>query len=189
MPTDLTIFAAEFLVFIDAVLAAALLLWLLLPRSRAAVVRRVLMAVITVVLSYVFAHVGAALYNDPRPFTTDHMKPLISHAADNGFPSDHALLAAAVVAVVLLVSPLWSVPFVVLAFLVDWARVGAGIHHVQDVVGSSAFVALALAVAWLAGPPLARLLQPYLPAPWTSEERTVRPRGVRPRTSGGETRK
>jgi undecaprenyl-diphosphatase len=165
MPADLTIFAAKYLIFIDAVLAAVVLVWLLARRSRLTVLQWFLATVVMVVLSYIFAHIGAAMYSDPRPFTQDHVKPLITHAADNGFPSDHALLAAAIVAAVLLAAPLWIAPFVILGFLVDWARVGAGIHHVQDVAGSTLFVALATLIAFV----VVRLALPYLPASWGVE--------------------
>ena len=165
MPPDLTIFAAKYLVFLDAACAAALLIWLLWARPRDVLLRWVVAVVIMVIVSYVAAQVGAALYTDPRPFTQDHVKPLIAHAADNGFPSDHALLAAAIVAAVFLASEYWALPFVFLAILVDWARVGAGIHHVIDVVGSSVCVAIGLAVAMLVAPPIARALLKRLPIP------------------------
>ncbi|MGH2447883.1 MAG: phosphatase PAP2 family protein, partial [Chloroflexota bacterium] len=129
MPSDLTIFAARYLVFIDAALAAAVILWLLWRRPVSSWVGYGIAAAVLLVLSVVFAHIGAAVYSDPRPFTQDHIKPLISHAADNGFPSDHALLAAAIVALVGMLSLWWALQFVVLGILVDWARVGAGIHH------------------------------------------------------------
>ncbi|HZS93757.1 MAG TPA: phosphatase PAP2 family protein [Chloroflexota bacterium] len=169
MPSDLTIFAAKYLVFVDAVIAVALCLWLVTQRPRPAVVRWVIAVVIMLVLSLVFSRIGAALISDPRPFTQDHVKPLISHAADNGFPSDHALLAAAIVAAVLLIAPMWSIPFIVLGFLVDWARIGAGIHHVEDVVGSSVIVAIALLIALAVATPIADRLRPYLPAAWGSD--------------------
>jgi undecaprenyl-diphosphatase len=163
MPSDLTIFAARYLVFIDALLALGVLAWLQYRRPRPAVLRWIVAVAIMLVLSYAFAKIGAAIYNDPRPFTQDHVKPLISHAPDNGFPSDHALLAAAIVAAVAMVSPVWCVPFVILAALVDWSRVGAGIHHVQDVVGSSLLVLVATLVALLLAGPIAGRLTPQAP--------------------------
>lgn len=177
MPPDLTIFAASYLIFLDAVLALGVLAWLWFRRPQPSMVGWALTVAIMLVLSLLFSRIGAGIHADPRPFTLDHVKPLISHPADNGFPSDHALLAAAIVAAVLLASPAWSVPFVVLGFLVDWARVGAGLHHVEDVVGSTLFVLLATVVAWLLAPPLAERLTPHLPAPLS---------GARVTASGGE---
>ncbi len=166
MPADLTIFAAKYLVYIAIVLAAAVLAVRLWPRPRLWILRWLLAAGMILVLSYVFAVIAGAAYNDPRPFTTSHVHPLIAHAADNGFPSDHALLAAALVALVALVDPAWAVFFAALAVLVDWARVGAGIHHVADVVGSTVLVAVATLIALAVVPVLLRMVTPHLPSDW-----------------------
>jgi undecaprenyl-diphosphatase len=171
MPTDLTIFAAKYLVFIDALFAVALLLVLLYRHPRADILRWAIAIVLTVVIAGILAKVGAHLYSDPRPFTQDHVRPLISHAPDNGFPSDHALLAAAIAAAVLLIAPWWVIPFAILGFLVDWARVGAGIHHVADVLGSTVFVAIGVLIAWWLAPMITDWLLPHLPASWAPEER------------------
>jgi undecaprenyl-diphosphatase len=163
MPADLTIFAASYLVYLEGALALVVLAWLLARRPRADLVRWAIAVAVMFVLGLALSRVGAMLYTDPRPFTQDHVRPLLAHAADNGFPSDHALLAAAIVAAVLLLRPAWCLPFVVLAILVDWARVGAGIHHVQDVVGSSAIVLVATIVAMVVAPLFAARLTPRLP--------------------------
>lgn len=173
MPADLTIFAAKYLVYIAALITAVLLIWILPSRARPAQLRWLIACVVMLVLSYVFAKIGAAVYNDPRPFTIDHVKPLIAHGSDNGFPSDHALLAAALVAALTLAGSWWAIAIAVFAVLVDWARVGAGIHHVGDVVGSSLFVLAALVIAYVVAPVLTRWLAPRLPAAWL--EPTPRP--------------
>lgn len=127
---------------------------------------------VLLVLSYIFTQIGGLLYNDPRPFVVEHFQPLVAHAADNGFPSDHALVTAALVALVTLVSVPWALPFALLAIVIDWARVDAGIHHVIDVVGSSVFVALATLIALLLRPVIVRWLAPRLPN-WASSQRSL----------------
>jgi undecaprenyl-diphosphatase len=163
MPADLTIFAATYLVFIEGVLAVAALALVFYRQPRSGLVRRAVTAALILVLSYVFAQIGGAVYNDPRPFTQDHVKPLIAHAPDNGFPSDHALLAAALVALVAVAGSWLAIPVAVLAVLVDWARVGTGIHHVADVVGSSLCIALATLIALAVAPTVVRWISPYVP--------------------------
>ena len=169
MPADLTIFAAKYLVFIAVVVAAIVLAFRLWQFPRLSVLQWVIAAVVLLVLSYTLAVAGGEAYNDPRPFTTSHVAPLISHAPDNGFPSDHALLAAALVALVAMVDIVWAIPLAVLAVLVDWARVGAGLHHVADVAGSSIFVAVAALVALLVAPVFMRLVMPRLPERWKEQ--------------------
>ena len=174
MPSDLTIFAAKYLVFLDAVIALVVCLWLLYGRQRIDAFRWVVACVIMIVLAYIFAKIGNGVYSDPRPFVTDHVPPLISHARDNGFPSDHALLAAAIVAAVLFLSPAWSVLFAAIAVLVDWARVGAGLHHVADVLGSSVFVAIAALIAIVVTPFIVQALVPLLPESWAPRQTEIR---------------
>src|SRR5947209_16094477 len=157
MPSALTIFVAQNFIYIDLVVAAIVALWLLYAMPREDAVWWAVASAFILVLGEVGAKVGASLYTDPRPFTVDHVKPLFSHAADNGFPSDHALLAAMIVAGIGLLSIRWTLPFIAFAALIDWARVGAGIHHVSDVIGSSAIVAMATLIAVVLARPVTRM--------------------------------
>jgi len=158
----LTRFVGSDLLYIDALLAAVLLISVFYRRPRRDFVQWAVAIVLVVVLSYIASKIVAAAAYDPRPFTQDHVKPLISHAADNGFPSDHALLGAVIVAALLLRNRVMAIPFAILAFLIDWARVGAGIHHVADVAGTSAIVAAATLVAYFVAPPIVRRISPEL---------------------------
>ncbi len=164
MPADLTIFTAKYLILIDVALAVVVLGMTLYGRPRIEILRWVVAATLILALSLLFSRIGSVVYDDPRPFISDHVRPLIPHAADNGFPSDHALLAAAVVALVAIANLRLVLPFAFVGVLIDWARIGAGIHHVADVVGSSVIVALATLIALLLVSPIVRRLVPYVPA-------------------------
>src|SRR5205085_4583351 len=50
------------------------------------------------VLAYLVTKVLAHVIIDPRPYVVTHTRPLIPVARDNGFPSDHVLLAAVLTA-------------------------------------------------------------------------------------------
>ena len=163
MPTDVTVFGAGTLIFIDAVAAAIALALLLYRKPGSTILRWTVAAVLTLLLSFLGAQIAAALYNDPRPFVVGHYRPLIAHAADNGFPSDHSLLAAAIVAVVAFARWLWTLPFVLLGGSIEAARVGAGLHHPIDVIGSDVVVIIAALVAAVLAPSIARRLMPYVP--------------------------
>ncbi len=164
MPADLTIFAAKDLVFITAAVALGAVAFALYRLPRREMASWVIAAGITGVMAEVFTQIGAAIYNDPRPFALGHFHPLVAHAADNGFPSDHALLAAIVVVCVVFVR-FWLAVVVVaiLGALVDWGRVGAGIHHPIDVIGSSVFVAIGALIAIAVTPFVFERISPYLP--------------------------
>jgi undecaprenyl-diphosphatase len=185
VPADLTIFAAKYLLFIAAALAVVMLAIRLWQQPRFRLVQWALFACLLLLLSYLFAVLGGAIYHDPRPFTTSHVPPLIPHAADNGFPSDHALLAAALVALVASVDLVWALPLVLLAVLIDWARVGAGIHHLIDVAGSSLLVALAALIALFVAPRIAGLIAPHLPVEWKERSLAGSRTRWRPGTPGG----
>lgn len=98
-------------------------------------------------LAFVLSRIAGLLYYDPRPFVIGHFVPLIAHAADNGFPSDHVLLTGAVAMVIWFYNKKWSAVLWVLALLIGWARVYSGIHHVTDIVGSIVIVLLS-SFAW-----------------------------------------
>jgi undecaprenyl-diphosphatase len=140
------IFCAQYLIAIAGVAALAVVVVRLRGASRRRIVSYVVAVVLIFGVSFVIARIAAAVYHDPRPFVVEHKKPYISHPADNGFPSDHALLAAAFVASVALVDVWLALPFVLLAALVDWGRVASLLHHVTDVVGSTIIVAVVTVV-------------------------------------------
>ncbi len=87
------------------------------------------------------------LYFDPRPFVALHFTPLVPHAPDNGFPSDHTLLVSAVA----MIGTLWNrrlgMALWILAILVAIGRVYVGLHHVLDVIASMVFAVIAT-LAW-----------------------------------------
>ncbi len=93
-------------------------------------------------LAEVLAVIAGHLYYDTRPFVTEHVTPLIAHAADNGFPSDHALLASFLGFTVLRFSKRTGTALLVIAVLIGWARVAAHIHHPLDIVGSFVIAAV-----------------------------------------------
>src|ERR1019366_457389 len=78
-----------------------------------------------------------------RPATLRHAPP---HAADNGFPSDHALFTSFLGFTMLLYSRSTGIFLLIIAVLVSWARVAAHIHNPRDIVGSFVIAAIAVVV-------------------------------------------
>ena len=113
--------------------------------------RMTVFAMSAAMLTYIIGVVVGLSYYDPRPFVVGHFTPLIPHAPDNGFPSDHALLVSAVA----MIGTMWNkkLGFVlwVLAVLVAIARVYVGVHHTMDVAGSFviSIVAVSLVVIFI----------------------------------------
>ena|SRR5947209_6957622 len=173
MPPDVTLFAAQHLVFADAILAALVVAGLLYRRHHAAVVCWAITVVTMLSISLVLFRIFDALFFDPRPFAVGHYHPLLAHTANNGFPSGYALLSAAIVSAVQFANRKWAVPFIILGLLVGWARVGVGIHHVIDIAGSWGIVTLASLIAFMVGPLAAAILLPAIPSSWTFERLRV----------------
>lgn len=135
-------FVAQYLIYILVVVTVVWWLRLKSGKKRAAV-----LLVGSGVLALLLAKVGAYFINDPRPFT-EGLQPLFACAADNGFPSDHTLLAATMAFVVMTWS--WRKGLVLLtgAVLIGAARVIANVHHISDIIGAVAISAVATLVVY-----------------------------------------
>jgi membrane-associated phospholipid phosphatase len=75
-----------------------------------------------------------SLFPESRPFVTDHFTPLVAHAADGSFPSDHQLVLGALVGGCFIASRPLATAAAIMALLVAAARVYVGIHHPVDVI-------------------------------------------------------
>jgi undecaprenyl-diphosphatase len=97
---------------------------------------------------YLASLIAGYFYNNPRPFVSEHITPLISHAADNGFPSDHTLLVAALASILYYYNR--ALGFIVfgVALLIGVSRVFAGIHHWIDLIGSFAIAIVVTAIVY-----------------------------------------
>ncbi len=142
------IFCAKYLIYIDILMFLA---FLFLARRRVRG-RLIVMTVIAGVFAYVIARIAALLWYDPRPFVESGIVPLIAHAADNGFPSDHMLLAGTLASVVMFRNARLSIIFWLVAIAIGASRVLAHIHHSIDIIASaiigivSAYIAFEIVV-------------------------------------------
>lgn len=90
------------------------------------------------------------LFNEARPYTTHpNLLVLASRTSDFSFPSDHAVMAGAVTAGVLLVSRRLGVIASVPAILMAFCRVYIAAHYPWDVASGLGFGAAVTLVGWL----------------------------------------
>lgn len=122
-------FTATYLVY--AVMAVLLLVWLRPRQGLRACVAAAAAGLGAVAVSGIIG----MIWDQPRPFVAGHFTPLISHAADASFPSDHVAALAAVAAVLWFAFRRLSVVVWALALVVGLARIYVGVHYVGDVVG------------------------------------------------------
>lgn len=96
------------------------------------------LSLFTLPLAYIVSKILELFIYDPRPFVVEHIKPLIAHAADNGFPSDHTLLTMTIASIIFVYNRKLGVILAGLAIAIGAARVFAGVHHPFDIIGSIA---------------------------------------------------
>ena len=131
MKTLLIVFGAKYLIIVPLLVTLYVLYRQQSRRRR----ELVLTAVIALPLTYVVARITGYFYFDPLPFVVGNFTPLIPHVADNGFPSDHALLATSLAALVSRFDMRWGVVLWFCAIAIGVSRVLAGVHHTIDVLG------------------------------------------------------
>lgn len=121
--------------------------------ARRAAVAAVASAGVALTLGQVLSH----LVDRPRPFVAHpHLIHLFApHAADAGFPSDHATAAFAIATAIVLRNRLWGGIALVAAALLAVSRVVIGVHYPVDVLAGAA---LGAAAALLLYAPVLRAL-------------------------------
>ncbi len=120
-----------------------------------------------------------SVFPESRPFVVDHFTPLIAHAPDGSFPSDHLLVLGAVAGGCLLSSRPLAALATGLAVLVAVARVYVGIHHPIDVVAGYAIGVGCGVGGWTALAPLQPIIERV--------DTELRRRGLRRIYEGGPT--
>ena len=133
------IFSAQYLLILPVLILGAYFF----TRPRDEQKRMALFAIPAGILAYALGLLGGHLYFDPRPFVVGHFIPLLPHAPDNGFPSDHTLLAASLASVGMFWNRKLGLVLWIIAIIVAAARIYVGLHHLVDVLGSMVFALIA----------------------------------------------
>lgn len=139
----------------EALFIATLAVVFLAARGRFSDWRRAcLAAVLSAGLGLAVGKVISELVDRARPFVADpHGVHLFSgHAADPGFPSDHATAAFAIAVAILLRKRAWGIFALVAATVLSVGRVALGVHYPSDVLGGAALGSAAALALW--APPL-----------------------------------
>ena len=141
----LLIFGAKYLIILPIIICGVYFLYQ--PKQEKK--ELVILGILSIVFVGLGAFIGGSLYYSSRPFVTENITPLISHSADNGFPSDHVLLVSALAVFFCLYNRKLSISLWVLTILIAYCRVAVGVHHSVDVIGSIIISVLGVAIARL----------------------------------------
>lgn len=140
----------------EALFAATLVIVFLAAHgSRFASWRRAaLAAALSAGLGLAVGKLISELVDRARPFVADpHGVHLFAnHAADPGFPSDHATAAFAIAVAILLRKRGWGIVALVAATVLSIGRVALGVHYPSDVLAGAALGSAAALALW--APPL-----------------------------------
>ena len=123
-----------FLISVSVYVIYGIILW---KKNKKKLKQYLFLSVISFPLTLVIAKLSGLVIHDPRPFVVEHVKPLIAHAADNGFPSDHTLLTMAIASIVFVYNKKLGIVLFTIASLIGTARVLAQIHHPLDIIGAT----------------------------------------------------
>jgi undecaprenyl-diphosphatase len=120
--------------------------------------RATVAAVLSAGLALAAAKLISELVDRARPFVADadgvHL--FSGHAADPGFPSDHATAAFAIASAIFLRKRGWGIFALGAATVLSVGRVALGVHYPSDVLAGAALGGAAALVLW-AGPIRARV--------------------------------
>ncbi len=113
--------------------------------------RTALAAVLSAGLALLVGKLISELVDRARPFVVDpsgvHL--FSGHAADPGFPSDHATGAFAVAMAIYLRKRSWGIVALLAAALLAVGRVAIGVHFPSDVAAGAVLGCVAALVLWL----------------------------------------
>jgi undecaprenyl-diphosphatase len=136
----------------EALFVATLAIVFLAARgvAHAAWRRASLAAVLSAGLGLAVGKVISELVGRARPFVADpHGVHLFTaHAADPGFPSDHATAAFAIAVAILLRKRGWGIAALVAATVLAVGRVALGVHYPSDVIAGAALGSAAALALW-----------------------------------------
>ncbi len=138
----LIIFFGTYGIVVSILILGAFFFW----RDRASQRQMLRLALVSFPLSFIVNEIAHRLFFNPRPFVILGVQPLIAHAADNGFPSDHAVLSMAIASLAFVMNRRIGIGLAVLSVLIGLARVGARVHHPVDVLAG---MAIAMVSTWV----------------------------------------
>jgi undecaprenyl-diphosphatase len=113
--------------------------------------RTAVAAGLSAALGLAAASLIAGIVDRSRPFIADpggvHM--FSHHAADAGFPSDHATAAVAIAVAILLRKRAWGIAALVAALVVSIGRIALGLHYPSDVLAGVLLGTASALVLWI----------------------------------------
>jgi undecaprenyl-diphosphatase len=138
------IFGAKYL-FLAAILILGFV-WL--KASKTKKVELATAVIVAGIVAYGLMKFAGWLHYDPRLFVAQHIKPLVSHGADNGFPSEHTVFTTMISGTSYFYNKRLGFVVFVVALVVGASRVLAHVHSPIDIVAGVLIGATAGAIGY-----------------------------------------
>ena len=138
----LIILTAQYLYILPLIYFAIVLIFSSLRKSL------IILSLLAFSIDFLIAKLLGFVISSPRPFVTEHIHPLIAHAADNGFPSDHTLLTMTIAAIIFTINKKFGIILGIFSVIVGTSRILAQIHHPIDVLGGIIIAIISVTLSW-----------------------------------------
>ena len=126
------IFAAKYLIYASVIFALFAFFFTKKTNKK----ETLKLSLIALPAAFLTAKILGHLIHTTRPFVTQNSIPLITHAKNNGFPSDHTLLAMTIAAIFFASDKKTGYIFLILGLVIGLARILAKVHQPVDVMAS-----------------------------------------------------
>lgn len=140
------VFSAHYLIYIMFAVTAVCIGYLTIKKQW----REVMLFSLTLVVSFTILSIASKLFISDRPFVDSTVTQLIAHAANQSFPSDHTAgsmtIALALLAFTRFKKIGWV--FVLIASLIGFSRIFAGVHYPFDILGGIATALLGTLIVY-----------------------------------------
>ncbi len=145
MGDQIIVFSIRYLPFLIAIIAVG---FVLLGGLRQQIKEILLMTAVSIGIALTLDKVLNVIVYSPRPFVVENISPLIPHIADNGFPSEHTLLAMMIAGIVFVYHKKMGIFLLGLAIAVGLGSVFAKVHHSIDILGSIGIATASIFTSW-----------------------------------------
>lgn len=146
------IFCAKYLFL--AVPAIFVVVWLRAKKHQR--LEQSLAIVLAVIFAGIMDKIAGKLFYDPRPFVSQNVTPLISHSADNGFPSEHTLFCFTFATLIFIYNRNLGAVALVISAIVGISRFAAHVHSPIDILAGAIIGTLAGLCGYFAAKKLAQ---------------------------------
>jgi membrane-associated phospholipid phosphatase len=141
----LTAFIAQYLIYFVA--TAAIIITAVSGRDvRNKIIR---LAIFSFIIAFILGLIAGSLYYNPRPFVVEPVQPLFPYQPNNGFPSEHTLVAMVIAGAIFAYRQKSGILLVILGILIGVSRVIANVHHPVDIIGGVAVAVVSTGIAWM----------------------------------------